>query len=434
MRTTLRSVALALVLATALPLACSAPDTADAVADATAATGRFEIFVGEDGQHYFQLLAGNGEKVLRSEGYTSLSGCKNGVKSVILNGTTKSQYKILAAQNGEYYFNLVAKNGQIVATSETYVSYAGAQQARDNTLKLVANASTAQLPTGDPHFESFTGSDGKVYFRLRAGNGEIVLQSQGYEAQSGADAGIASVTTNGAIAARYKVLAAKKGQYYFRITAANGEIVARGEVYASKANAERGAETVREIIGELGGDTGATLEPFAVDACVRMARECSFARLDGAIDADEAAEVFGACLGEAVLDDPDAEGADCSTACNGDGAELCEGIVEILPVYAAQPAACGEVFGECVDYCHGEGDNWNDGISPDEVSYTAEYQCIVDGSHDNCDLFARAHEACGGGLEAGGKEACLAQCKAAVEPWAPDMEEEVSDYCDGQCE
>lgn len=31
-----------------------------------------------------------------------------------------------------------------------------------------------------PRFEIFPGKDGKWYFRLRAGNGKIVCQSQGY--------------------------------------------------------------------------------------------------------------------------------------------------------------------------------------------------------------------------------------------------------------
>ena len=36
-------------------------------------SGRFEYFVGRDGQTYFHLLAGNGERVLASEGYFAAS-------------------------------------------------------------------------------------------------------------------------------------------------------------------------------------------------------------------------------------------------------------------------------------------------------------------------------------------------------------------------
>ena len=44
--------------------------------------GKFTIYTGNDGQHRFNLKAGNGEKVLQSEGYTSKASCENGIESV----------------------------------------------------------------------------------------------------------------------------------------------------------------------------------------------------------------------------------------------------------------------------------------------------------------------------------------------------------------
>ena len=54
--------------------------------DLTAKPGRFETFRGQDGKYYFHLLAANGEKVLQSQAYTSLSGAKKGITSVQTNG------------------------------------------------------------------------------------------------------------------------------------------------------------------------------------------------------------------------------------------------------------------------------------------------------------------------------------------------------------
>merc|ERR1712048_1046012 len=45
-------------------------------------------------------------------------------------------------------------------------------------------------------FEIFKGKGGKYYFRLRAANKEIILQSQGYTANSGAMHGVESVKKN----------------------------------------------------------------------------------------------------------------------------------------------------------------------------------------------------------------------------------------------
>ncbi|MEO7093779.1 MAG: hypothetical protein ABI175_11050, partial [Polyangiales bacterium] len=66
------ALALSLLVGSALP-ACAMQPQQDDDAESTTAddelvltTGTFETFTGADGQHYFHLLAGNGEKVLAS--------------------------------------------------------------------------------------------------------------------------------------------------------------------------------------------------------------------------------------------------------------------------------------------------------------------------------------------------------------------------------
>lgn len=51
-----------------------------------------------------------------------------------------------------------------------------------------------------PKFEIFKGSDGKYYFRLKAANGEIIAHSQGYATKQGANDGVAAVKKNAPIA------------------------------------------------------------------------------------------------------------------------------------------------------------------------------------------------------------------------------------------
>jgi uncharacterized protein YegP (UPF0339 family) len=255
MKSTLRTLGLAILLAASLPAVatgCSTDtDTASDVQDHRERQGRFEIFEGRDGQRYFHLLAGNGEKVLRSEGYVSLSGAKNGVDSVKENALSADNFEILRAESGEHYFNLKAQNHQIIGTSEMYASYANAERAVETVVRIVTNSVSKQLESSPPKFESFDGSDGEKYFRLRAGNGEIVLQSEGYTRQAGADNGIESVKTNGVDPDKFTVLEAQNGQHYFTLKAGNGQVIATSELYASKYNAGRGAETVRRIVREL---------------------------------------------------------------------------------------------------------------------------------------------------------------------------------------
>ena len=215
----------------------------------TSSAGKFETFKGKDGKYYFHLLAGNHEKVLKSQGYTSKAGANKGIESVKTNAVDKKAFKILEARNGEYYFNIVAKNGEIIGTSETYVSKSNAQRGADTVRSLVTKQLRIEAAkTGGAKFTVFQGADGDTYFNLRAGNGEIVLQSEGYEDKSGALNGIESVRENGRDLAQFDILETKNGQAYFNLIAKNGEIIGTSEVYVSLSNAERGAETVAALI------------------------------------------------------------------------------------------------------------------------------------------------------------------------------------------
>lgn len=258
MRFSLRSFGLALVLAATAPALVTSTGCSDDIEQDELGhrngKGSFQLFQGVDGDFYFQLLAKNGEKVLKSEGYTTKTAAKNGIESVITNAKNRARFKVLEAVNGEYYFNLTAGNHQVIGTSETYTEKASAETAVETIIGLLENVTTADLPSTDQRFETFRGADG-YYFRLIAGNGEIVLQSQGYETKSGAESGIDSVKANAAHAEQFEVLEANDGQFYFRIKAANNEIIGRGEMYTSKYNARRGAETVRRIVRELTATT-----------------------------------------------------------------------------------------------------------------------------------------------------------------------------------
>lgn len=104
--------------------------------------GTFVIKTGTNGQYYFSLKAGNGQKILASEGYTTKSACQNGIDSVKVNAKEDGRYDKKTSTNGKYYFNLKAANGQIIGTSEMYESESG----RDNGIASVkTNAPDANV-------------------------------------------------------------------------------------------------------------------------------------------------------------------------------------------------------------------------------------------------------------------------------------------------
>jgi len=98
----------------------------------------------------------------------------------------------------------------------------------------------------NPKFQIFTGKDNQYYFRLKASNGEIILSSEGYVTKAGCENGIASVKANAPFDQRYDRKLAVNSQPYFVLIAANGEIIGKSETYSSDRACENGIEVVKD--------------------------------------------------------------------------------------------------------------------------------------------------------------------------------------------
>ena len=95
--------------------------------------GRFERRKTSNGQYRFNLRAKNGETVLTSESYRSRGGELNGIRSVQANARSNAAFERRKASNGKHYFVLKAKNRQIVGRSELY----NTTRAMENGIKAV---------------------------------------------------------------------------------------------------------------------------------------------------------------------------------------------------------------------------------------------------------------------------------------------------------
>ena len=84
----------------------------------------FELKKSEEKFH-FVLKAGNGEVIISSQMYATKAAALNGIESIKTNALTDSLYERNTATNGKFYFNLKATNGQIIGTSQMYVSSSG---------------------------------------------------------------------------------------------------------------------------------------------------------------------------------------------------------------------------------------------------------------------------------------------------------------------
>jgi uncharacterized protein YegP (UPF0339 family) len=95
-------------------------------------------------------------------------------------------------------------------------------------------------------FELAKSSNGKYFFRLKAGNGEKILGSEMYESKAAAENGIASVKTNAGDDGRYERKTSNKGDFYFNLKAANGQVIGSSEMYQSESGRENGIESVKK--------------------------------------------------------------------------------------------------------------------------------------------------------------------------------------------
>lgn len=77
----------------------------------------FEIYQSLKSNEYYFRLKSDKQIILGSEGYTTKANAIKGIRSVQNNATEPKRYDIKEAKNGKCYFNLKARNGEVVGTS-----------------------------------------------------------------------------------------------------------------------------------------------------------------------------------------------------------------------------------------------------------------------------------------------------------------------------
>lgn len=93
-------------------------------------------------------------------------------------------------------------------------------------------------------FELYKDKRGETRFRLKAGNGQTILASEGYKRKASALNGIASVRKNAASEARFEKKDTKSGKWMFNLRAGNGQVIGTSEVYESTSARDNGVASV----------------------------------------------------------------------------------------------------------------------------------------------------------------------------------------------
>lgn len=93
-------------------------------------------------------------------------------------------------------------------------------------------------------FVVFKGKDGQDYFRLRAANGQVIFSGEGYKSRKSCLNGIESVRKNSQDPKRYEVKTAKDGRQYFILKATNGQEIGRSQMYKSSSGCRNGMKSL----------------------------------------------------------------------------------------------------------------------------------------------------------------------------------------------
>ena len=103
----------------------------------------------------FDLYAANGQSILTSEVYASEHACRKGIESVRKNAPiakledqtepdrktlTNPKFELYLDKTGFYRFRLKARNGEIIAVSETYTARAGCLNGIESVRKNVCDS------------------------------------------------------------------------------------------------------------------------------------------------------------------------------------------------------------------------------------------------------------------------------------------------------
>ncbi len=99
-------------------------------------------------------------------------------------------------------FNLKANNGQVIAASQVYKTFATCMKGI-NSIKKNAPVAAIEDQTVEgfevkknPKWEIYTDKAGEFRFRLKARNGQIICAGEGYKQMSGCKNGIESIIKN----------------------------------------------------------------------------------------------------------------------------------------------------------------------------------------------------------------------------------------------
>ena len=95
-------------------------------------------------------------------------------------------------------------------------------------------------------FEVYQDKAGEFRFRLKAGNGEIIMTGEGYSSKAACMNGIESVKKNAPDDSRFEKKESAGGKFSFSLKAANHQVIGVSQSYKTASGRDNGIESVQK--------------------------------------------------------------------------------------------------------------------------------------------------------------------------------------------
>ncbi len=233
---------------------------------------KFLVTQQEDSKFSFTLSDNDANIVLSSIPFNDRDACIGAIRGLTKALPTRSNYEVIS-EDGQSFFNVISE-GQVVASSPRLANFADANEAANNlsedtsdeprysvevhtfsttttgtkervVLPTLGEIDFASLydfnyasPNGTAGFEAFNRKDKNAsYFHFNDANGQALLYSRGFDANSKREKRIRQVISASTKPQRFEVVE-DGGKFYFILKERNNLEIARSRTFATRAEAD----------------------------------------------------------------------------------------------------------------------------------------------------------------------------------------------------
>ena len=228
-----------------------------------AAAGKWSVAKKADDEYLAILVASNGEVMLTSEIYSSESGARNGIATIVKN-VESGNFVIYQDKRNNSYFKLKTATNRLLCAGEIYSTKDACESAIESVKRIAKESPISQeivegkyieytcAPLNKDEISGAKGKwkieekDGKFSAKLYASNGQLMLSTEQVASRATAESAIESVKKNSADG-NFIIDKDKSGRFYYKLRNNAKSIICIGESYNSLDGCTSALESVRRF-------------------------------------------------------------------------------------------------------------------------------------------------------------------------------------------